>query len=104
MTTSQSLSLLPVVIMEHVQVTGMDIAADEVVLNLADHGKLSYDGKRDAWQGFQPDDYALVVERYVPNPFPILSRGLIGAETRRKGCWKAWAFQLYYVDGCLPGR
>jgi len=43
--------------------TGMDIAPDEAVINLADHGKLSYDGKRDAWQGFQPEDYSLVVER-----------------------------------------
>lgn len=45
------------------QVSGMDIAPDEVVTKLEDHGKLSFDGKRDLWAGYREDEFARVVER-----------------------------------------
>lgn len=31
--------------------TGLDIAPDDVVLNFEQHGKVSYDAKRDYWNG-----------------------------------------------------
>lgn len=44
--------------------SGLDIAADEVVLNLEQHGKLSYAAKRDQWKGFDPTEYQEIVERH----------------------------------------
>ena len=44
--------------------TGLDIAADETILNFEDHGKVNYSAKRDNWQGYDPAEYNLVVERF----------------------------------------
>jgi len=44
--------------------TGVDIAPDEVVLNLENHGKVSYDAKRDIWKGYDPSEYQEVIERH----------------------------------------
>lgn len=44
--------------------SGLDIAADEVVLNLEQHGKLSFAAKRDQWKGFDPTEYQEIVERH----------------------------------------
>jgi hypothetical protein len=41
----------------------MDIAPDEAVVKLEEHGKLSFDGKRDLWVGYRDDEFARVVER-----------------------------------------
>jgi pre-mRNA-processing factor SLU7 len=42
--------------------TGVSLAADEVILDLEKHGKISYDAKRDQWQVRPP-----------PSPLPLLS-------------------------------
>ena len=44
--------------------TGVDIAPDEVVLRLEDHGKVSYSTKRDSWQGYDPDSYKDTIHKY----------------------------------------
>lgn len=44
--------------------SGENIAADEVVLNMEEHGKVAYDAKRDQWQGYNPDEHKKTVERY----------------------------------------
>jgi len=44
--------------------TGQDIASDEVVLRLEDHGKVSYSTKRDSWQGYDPDSYKDTINKY----------------------------------------
>lgn len=44
------------------KVSGMDIKADEAVVNIEEFGKLSYDGKRDPWQGYRPEQFQRVVE------------------------------------------
>lgn len=44
--------------------TGMDIAPDEVVVRLEDHGKVDYATKRDNWQGYDPEDYQETVARF----------------------------------------
>lgn len=44
--------------------TGVDIAADEVVLKLEDHGKVSYAAKRDQWKGYDPREYQEVISRH----------------------------------------
>jgi hypothetical protein len=41
----------------------MDIAPDEAVVRLEDFGNLGWDGKRDQWAGFRPEDHNLVHER-----------------------------------------
>ena len=45
--------------------SGLDIASDDVVLNLEDHGKVSYAAKRDKWQGYNPDEYKDVLDRHT---------------------------------------
>jgi hypothetical protein len=52
----------------HLQVTGMDIKPDEGILRIEDHGKLSWDGKRDLWQGYREEEFDRVVARYVESP------------------------------------
>lgn len=44
--------------------SGLDIAADEVVLNMENHGKLSYAAKRDQWKGYDPAEYQELIERH----------------------------------------
>ncbi len=44
--------------------TGVDIAPDEVVVNLEDHGKLSYAAKRDQWKGYDPKEYEDIMQRH----------------------------------------
>lgn len=44
--------------------TGLDIAPDEVILNIENHGKLSYSAKRDYWKGYDPNDHQEIVDRY----------------------------------------
>lgn len=44
--------------------SGMDIAPDDVVVNLEDHGKVAYDAKRDSWQGYDPAAYQDIIEKF----------------------------------------
>ena len=44
--------------------SGLDIAPDEVSLNLTDFGKVSYDAKRDQWSGYDPTEYKSVLGKY----------------------------------------
>ena len=44
--------------------TGLNIASDEVVMDLNDHGKVGYSAKRDAWKGYDPEDYRENIQRY----------------------------------------
>lgn len=44
--------------------SGTDIAADEVILKMEEHGKIAYDAKRDQWQGYNPEEHKKTVERY----------------------------------------
>ena len=44
--------------------SGTDIAPNEVLLRLEDHGKVNYSTKRDQWQGYDADEYAETVERF----------------------------------------
>jgi len=44
--------------------SGLDIAPDEVSINLEDHGKISYDAKRDQWQGYNPSEYQQTIDKY----------------------------------------
>ena len=44
--------------------TGLDIAPDETILNLEDHGKVTYSAKRDQWQGYDATEYKAVVDRF----------------------------------------
>ncbi|CAM9803457.1 unnamed protein product [Ascophyllum nodosum] len=44
--------------------TGLDIAPDDVRTELASHGKITFDAKRDRWLGYQPDEHKLTIERY----------------------------------------
>lgn len=44
--------------------SGKDIAADETTLRLEDHGKISFDAKRDLYMGYNPEDYNKVIEKY----------------------------------------
>eukprot|EP00602_Paraphysomonas_sp_CaronLab_P004398 CAMPEP_0185033266 /NCGR_PEP_ID=MMETSP1103-20130426/22034_1 /TAXON_ID=36769 /ORGANISM="Paraphysomonas bandaiensis, Strain Caron Lab Isolate" /LENGTH=511 /DNA_ID=CAMNT_0027569477 /DNA_START=307 /DNA_END=1842 /DNA_ORIENTATION=- len=44
--------------------SGVDIAPDEVVLKMEEHGKVSYDAKRDQWQGYDPTQYKHTIDRY----------------------------------------
>ena len=44
--------------------SGADIAADEVVLKMEEHGKVAYDAKRDQWQGYNPEEHRKTVERF----------------------------------------
>lgn len=44
--------------------TGLNIAADEVIMNLADHGKVGYSAKRDSWKGYDAEDYQENIQRY----------------------------------------
>lgn len=47
------------------QYSGLDIAADEVSLSLENHGKVSYDAKRDSWGGYDAAAYnSTVVSRF----------------------------------------
>lgn len=45
--------------------SGLDIAPDEVSLHLENHGKVSFDAKRDSWGGFDAETYnKTIVTRY----------------------------------------
>jgi pre-mRNA-processing factor SLU7 len=44
--------------------SGLDIAPDEVSFNLENHGKVSYDAKRDQWKGYNPEEYRDVIEKH----------------------------------------
>jgi pre-mRNA-processing factor SLU7 len=44
--------------------SGLDIAPDEVVMDLADHGKVSYSAKRDSWKGYDASHYSVVVDKF----------------------------------------
>lgn len=44
--------------------SGMDIAHDEVVLDLKEYGKVGYSAKRDTWQGYDADEYQNNIEKY----------------------------------------
>ena len=44
--------------------TGLDIAADDVTLSLQAHGKVSYSAKRDAWQGYDADEYKETINKF----------------------------------------
>lgn len=44
--------------------TGLDIAQDDITLILTDHGKVSYDAKRDNWQGYNPSNYQDVIVKF----------------------------------------
>ena len=46
------------------KVSGQDIAPDEGTVNLQEHGKLGWDGKRDQWAGYRAEDHERVIERY----------------------------------------
>ena len=43
--------------------SGLDIAPDDVVLKLEDHGKVSFAAKRDQWKGYDPEEYKEVRTR-----------------------------------------
>lgn len=44
--------------------TGVDIAPDEVSLRLEEHGKVSFDAKRDQWKGYDPQQYKEVIQKH----------------------------------------
>ena len=44
--------------------TGLDIASDEISLQLEQHGKVSYSTKRDAWQGYDNEEYKETIARF----------------------------------------
>jgi len=44
--------------------SGLDIAPDEASLQLEQHGKVSYSTKRDAWQGYDADEYKETIARF----------------------------------------
>ena len=44
--------------------SGLDIAPDEVTMKLEDHGKVSYDAKRDQWKGYNPVEYQAIIEKH----------------------------------------
>ena len=44
--------------------TGLNIAADEVVMNLTDYGKVGYSAKRDGWKGYDAEEYQENIQRY----------------------------------------
>ena len=44
--------------------SGIDIASDDVILDFSKHGKLSYDAKRDNWQGYDANEYQEVIARH----------------------------------------
>lgn len=44
--------------------SGLDIAPDEAVLDLANHGKVSYSAKRDSWKGYDASQYSAVVDKF----------------------------------------
>jgi pre-mRNA-processing factor SLU7 len=65
--------------------TGVVIAADDVVVDFSKHGKLSYDAKRDNWQGYDPAEYNDVIERHErmeadKNQNAVASNDVIGGD------------------------
>lgn len=44
--------------------SGLDIVQDEVALDLTNFGKVSYDAKRDQWNGYDPVEYKTVIGKY----------------------------------------
>jgi len=44
--------------------TGLDIAADDVTLSLQSYGNVSYSAKRDAWQGYDADEYKETISKF----------------------------------------
>lgn len=44
--------------------TNLDIAPDEVVLNLTEFGKVDYATKRDQWKGYNNEQYKEVIDRH----------------------------------------
>ena len=48
--------------------SGLDIAPDDVVLKLEDHGKVSFAAKRDQWKGYDPEEYKEVRGKHAILP------------------------------------
>lgn len=44
--------------------SGLDICPDDVNLNFSEHGKMTFSAKRDQWQGYNPEEYQGVIDRY----------------------------------------
>jgi pre-mRNA-processing factor SLU7 len=44
--------------------SGLDIAHDEVMLDLQQHGKVGYSAKRDGWQGYDASEYQDRIDKY----------------------------------------
>ncbi|CAM9762117.1 unnamed protein product, partial [Phaeothamnion confervicola] len=44
--------------------TGLDIAPDDMRVELEQYGNVKFDAKRDRWQGYHPDQHKEVVERF----------------------------------------
>lgn len=44
--------------------TGLDIAPDEISLQLDQHGKVSYSAKRDSWQGYDAEEYQETIMKF----------------------------------------
>jgi pre-mRNA-processing factor SLU7 len=44
--------------------SGLDIAPDEVVMKLEDHGKVSFDAKRDQWKGYDTAQYQAIIDKH----------------------------------------
>ena len=44
--------------------SGLDIAPDEVTMKLEDHGKVSYDAKRDQWKGYDALEYQAIIDKH----------------------------------------
>jgi pre-mRNA-processing factor SLU7 len=44
--------------------SGLDIAPDEVTMKLEDHGKVSYDAKRDQWKGYDAVEYQTIIDKH----------------------------------------
>jgi pre-mRNA-processing factor SLU7 len=60
--------------------TGLDIAADDVTLSLQAHGKVSYSAKRDAWQGYDADEYKETISKFDR----IEAQRIIGVAEKKK--------------------
>mmetsp|Transcript_6709 Transcript_6709/g.11212 ORF Transcript_6709/g.11212 Transcript_6709/m.11212 type:complete len:613 (+) Transcript_6709:52-1890(+) len=44
--------------------SGLDIAPDEVTMDLEKHGKVSFDAKRDQWKGYDANEYKEIVDKH----------------------------------------
>lgn len=62
--------------------SGLDIAPDEVSLNLENFGKVSYSAKRDQWKGYNPVEYQEVIDKH--NRLEIEKKKQIAEEKEKK--------------------